>query len=237
MLESGLEVISYNLARRNMDLLLFEHGFRYEASFAQHAVLALYASGHALPAGFGSKAVKADGYFLKSVVQHLLRKAGIQKAMPGFEEEDIFWKWKNKMLCRITEVPAEKCRAFDVKERVWYAEIDWALWTEAMAAASIRYQEVPRFPAVRRDLALVLDKTLRYADVQRVTERLKLQPLQSYHLFDVFEGESLGAGKKSMALSYTFQLADRTLTDAETEALMRQLSQAYSKELGAQIRE
>ena len=133
-------------------------------------------------------------------------------------------------------MPAEKCKAFDIKERVWYAEIDWALWVEGMAATGITYSEVPRFPSVRRDLALVLDKSVRYADVQRVTERLKLQPLQSYSLFDVFEGESLGAGKKSLALSYTFQLQDRTLTDTETEALMQQLSRAYTKELGAQIR-
>jgi phenylalanyl-tRNA synthetase beta chain len=105
-----------------------------------------------------------------------------------------------------------------------------------MSSAAINYTEVPRFPAVQRDLALVLDKEVTYAQVQRVTDKLKLQPLQSYGLFDVFESEKLGAGKKSLALNYTFQLADRTLTDAETEALMQQLTTAYSKELGAQIR-
>jgi phenylalanyl-tRNA synthetase beta chain len=156
--------------------------------------------------------------------------------MLSYEEGQAIWKWKNRQLGAITEVPAVKCQAFDIRERVWYAEIDWALWTEAIRSATISYYEVPRFPAVQRDLALVLDKEVTYAQVQRVTDKLKLQPLQSYGLFDVFESDKLGAGKKSLALTYTFQLSDRTLTDAETEALMLQLTNAYAKELGAQIR-
>jgi phenylalanyl-tRNA synthetase beta chain len=236
MLESGLEVVSYNLARRNMDLLLFEHGFIYEANYAQFPRLALFATGIAQQAGVSTAAIKADGYYLKSVVQSLMKKAGIKSAVLSYDADQTGWKWKNRALCTITEVPAAKRQAFDIKERVWYAEIDWALWTEAMNSASINYTEVPRFPAVQRDLALVLDKEVSYAQVQKVTDKLKLQPLQSYGLFDVFESEKLGAGKKSLALNYTFQLSDRTLTDAETEALMQQLTTAYSKELGAQIR-
>lgn len=236
MLESGLEVIAYNLARRNMDLLLFEHGFIYESNYAQYPKLSLYATGTAIPASINTSAVKADGYYLKSVVQNLLKKAGVRNAVLSYEESQTTWKWKNRQLCSIAEVPAAKCQAFDIKERVWYAEIDWTLWIEAMCSATIVYKEVPRFPAVQRDLALVLDKEVTYAQVQRVTDKLKLQPLQSYGLFDVFESDKLGAGKKSLALTYTFQLADRTLTDAETEALMQQLTAAYTKELGAQMR-
>jgi phenylalanyl-tRNA synthetase beta chain len=236
MLESGLEVVSYNLARRNMDLLLFEHGFVYEANYAQYPRLALFATGTAQAAGIGSAAVKADAYYLKSVVQNLMKKAGIKNAVLNYEEGQTSWKWKNRQLCNILEVDAQKRQVFDIKERVWYADIDWSLWTEAMRSASINYTEVPRFPAVQRDLALVLDKDVTYAQVQRVTDKLKLQPLQSYGLFDVFESDKLGVGKKSLAITYTFQLSDRTLTDAETEALMQQLTTAYTKDLGAQIR-
>lgn len=236
MLESGLEVVSYNLARRNDDLLLFEHGFVYAADFSQRPILALYASGTAQAALPGAKAIPADAYFLKSVIEKLLRKTGIEKAILSYEGDVTTWKWKNRLLCRIELLPQEKCRAFGIKEKLWYAELDWALWTEAMSKTFIQYQEVPRFPAVRRDLALVLDKKVRFADLQRVTDKLKIQHLKSYSLFDVFEGGNLGEGKKSLALSFSFQRTDRTLTDIETEALMAQLSKAYSSELGAQIR-
>ncbi len=236
MLESGLEVVSYNLARRNMDLLLFEHGFTYSADYSQQPRLALFATGLAQHAGVKSSAVKADGYFLKSAVRNLLKASGIKNTALGYDETGVLWKWKNKALCSITEVSPQKRQAFEIKERVWYADIDWALWAEAMRSTKIDYAEVPRFPAVQRDLALVLDKGVTYAQVQKTTDKLKLQPLQFYDLFDVFESDKLGADKKSLALSFTFQLGDRTLTDAETEALMAQLTSAYTKELGAQIR-
>jgi phenylalanyl-tRNA synthetase beta chain len=239
MLETGLEVMAYNLARRNMNLALFEHGHVYavgENGFLQSPKLALFASGEARSAGVKAAAVKADGYFLKSVVQNLLKAAGIRNAALGYDERSVSWKWKNRELCTIMEVPAAKLQAFEIRERVWYALIDWALWTEAMRGGAITYTEVPRFPAVQRDLALVLDKAVTYAQVQRATDKLKLPGLQSYGLFDVFESEKLGTDKKSLALSYTFQLTDRTLTDAETEALMQQLTNAYTRELGAQIR-
>jgi phenylalanyl-tRNA synthetase beta chain len=239
MLETGLEVVAYNLARRNMNLCLYDHGHVYalgENGFLQSAKLALFATGEARSAGVHAAAIKADGYFLKSTAQNLLKAAGIRNAALSYDEGSIAWKWKNRELCTITEVPAGKLQAFDIRERVWYGLIDWALWAEAMGGASITYAEVPRFPAVQRDLALVLDKTVTYAQVQRATDKLKLASLQSYGLFDVFESEKLGADKKSLALTYTFQLKDRTLTDADTEALMRQLTDAYTKELGAQIR-
>ena len=106
-----------------------------------------------------------------------------------------------------------------------------------MAAAKTGYKEVPKFPAVSRDIAMVIDKQVTWKQVQDTTEQLKLDSLQAFGLFDVFESEKLGQGKKSYALSYTFQLQDRTLTDAETEQLMKQLMDTYRNKLNAQIRE
>jgi phenylalanyl-tRNA synthetase beta chain len=236
MLETGLEVIAYNLARRNTDLLFYEHGFVYDADYKQKAKLALFVTGTAQAAGVSTKAIKADSYFLKSVLQNLMKTAGIKSTVIDYLESGISWRWKNQPLCSITEVSAQQRQVFEIKERVWFAEIDWTLWLEALKTVSINYAEVPRFPAVQRDLALVLDKKVTYAQVQKVTDKLKMQPLRDYGLFDVFESEKLGTDKKSLALTYTFQLSDRTLTDAETEALMQQLTTAYAKELGAQIR-
>ncbi|MEO6833597.1 MAG: phenylalanine--tRNA ligase subunit beta, partial [Chitinophagaceae bacterium] len=239
MLETGLEVVSYNLARRNKDLCLFEHGSVYktaDSKYEQSAKLAIFASGDAQKSSLSGKAVKANGAYLKSVVDNLLALGGIDKTTQDFSEGIVSIKWKNKVLCSITEVPAQKLLAFDIKERVWYAEIDWALFTEAMSLSKLKYSEVPKYPMVQRDLALVLDKAITYAQLQKTTDKLKLGVLKSYSLFDIFENEKLGADKKSMAMSYYFQLNDRTLTDVETEALMEQLKAAYTKDFNAQIR-
>jgi phenylalanyl-tRNA synthetase beta chain len=240
LLETGLEVVSYNLARRNMNLMLFEHGNIYsktDQGFTQQPKLALFVTGQARTSSTHDDDLAANGYFLKSTLQSLLQKTGIRNAILSYDETSSVWKWKNKELISLQELPTQTLQRFEIKERVWYALIDWNLWIEAMEAAKIEYSEVPRFPMVQRDLALVLDKNVSYAQVQKTTDKLKLQALKSYRLFDIYEGEKLGADKKSLALSYQFQLQDRTLTDEETENLMKQLTQAYSKELGAQIRQ
>jgi phenylalanyl-tRNA synthetase beta chain len=240
MLETGLEVVSYNLARRNADLLLFEHGNIYTTvpnGYSQLPKLALYAAGQSVAANYRQPAVPADVYFLKSVIQNLVRKSGIRNVQHAVAEDgSLTMKWKNQLLATISAVATQKAQQFDIREAVSYAEIDWALWSQAMEQASVTYQEVARFPAVQRDLAIVLDKAVTYAQVQRATDKLKLGALQGYKLFDVFESDKLGAGKKSLALNYTFQLSDRTLTDAETEAMMKQLTDSYTKDLGAVVR-
>jgi phenylalanyl-tRNA synthetase beta chain len=108
---------------------------------------------------------------------------------------------------------------------------------KAADSNKIRYQEVAKFPAVQRDLAIILDKEVTYHQVQQATEQLKIDALKDFDLFDVFESEKLGTNKKSYALSYTFQLQDRTLTDVEIEQQMQQLMSVYKAKLQAQIRE
>lgn len=239
MLESGLEVIAYNLARRNKDLCLFEQGSTYrieEGQYKQDAKLILLCTGNARHASTSVKAVPANAAYLKSVVDRLLALSGIGKTIDEFSDATISVKWKNKLLCSIQEVGAQKLSDFDIKERVWVAEINWELFSEAMSQSTLRYTEVPKYPMVQRDLALVVDKEVTYAQLKRTTDKLKLTALKSYTLFDIFEHEKLGANKKSMAMSYYFQLNDRTLTDTETEQMMLQLIAAYTKDLDAQIR-
>ena len=239
MLESGLEVIAYNINRKNGDLLLFEMGNIYrqeDNKYIQEPQLALFATGYTQDASWNNKPVKADIYFLKGIVQNLLQAGGVKNTQLSVDEHSISWKWKNQLLIQIMNIPAARLQAFDIKTEVSFAIIQWDLWMKAVTAQQIKYTEVPKFPAVQRDLAIVLDKSVAYDQVQRVTDKLKLQGLQSYGLFDVFESDKLGAGKKSLALNYTFQLQDRTLTDEETEALMARLVTAYQKDLGAQIR-
>lgn len=240
LLESGLEVIQYNGNRKNQDLCLFEFGNTYrrgrEQEYIQEARLGLWISGQVRPAQWNGKQKPADIFYLKGIVANLLQLSGIGNTSLSYEDGQTVWKWKNKVLCTAVAVPGQRLQTFEIRQEVWFAAIDWDLWVQAAAAGKIRYSEVPKFPAVQRDLALVLDRGVSYQEVQKATEQLKIGSLRSFDLFDVFESEKLGNNKKSYALSYTFQLQDRTLTDAEIEQLMQQLMGAYKTRLNAEIR-
>ncbi len=242
MLESGLEVVQYNCNRRSTDLSLFEFGNVYsrgEDKYIQQPALALWITGNSSIQHWQQKEQKSDIYYVKGIIDNMLRYAAIGGVATTYTEgaNEVVWKWKNQTLCSAMKVPQQKLGIFDIKQDVYYAEIHWDMWRKAVAAGKVKYTEVPKFPAVQRDLAIVLDKQVTYQQVQDITGQLKIAELRSFGLFDVFESEKLGAGKKSYALNYTFQLQDRTLTDTETEQLMKKLSDAYKNKLNAQIRD
>jgi phenylalanyl-tRNA synthetase beta chain len=243
MLESGLEVVQYNCNRKNTNLSLFEFGNVYAKAadkYIQEPRLALWFTGSVRPSDWQLKEQPVDIFYVKGLLNNLIAYDGIKGAAISYtegEQSGVVWKWKNQLLCSAQKVSRERLGLFDIKQDVFYAELNWDLWCKAIAAAKIRYTEVPRFPSVQRDLAIVLDKQVSYQQVQDVTGQLKIAELQSYGLFDIFESEKLGSGKKSYALNYTFQLQDRTLTDTETEAIMTRLTDAYKNKLNAQIRE
>jgi phenylalanyl-tRNA synthetase beta chain len=242
MLESGLEVVQYNCNRKNQDLMLFEFGNVYriaENRYDEQSQLGIWCTGNRSTTSWNQKEAKADLYFLKGVIRNLAAASGIRQAVHFYEKEEgrVSLKWKNQVLCSIEKVSAEKLTGFAVKQDVYYAVLHWSLWTQAAAKDKIKYSEVPKFPSVQRDLALVLDRQVQYREVEQATDQLKLEALQDYALFDVFESDKLGTNKKSLALSYTFQLGDRTLTEAEIEQLMQQLINTYKSKLQALIRE
>jgi phenylalanyl-tRNA synthetase beta chain len=241
MLESGLEVVNYNVNRKNQNLSLFEFGNTYATSgvgkYFESPTLALWISAAVREASWSQKLENVSLYYVRSVIQNMLDSSGIEKVTINIDEHDVLiWKWKNEKLCSAQKVVAEKLKSFDIKQDVYYAEINWQLWSNAMQANRIKYAEVPKYPAVQRDLALVLDKATKFEEVQKITKQLQISALKNFDLFDVFESEKLGADKKSYAMNYTFQLRDRTLTDTEIEESMKQLINAYTHKLQAQIR-
>lgn len=239
MLESGLEVIQYNCNRKNNNLALFEFGKVYatgENGYNEQHQLAMYITGATQVNSWNQKEKAADLYYAKGVVDNLIAYAGIKKVAEVYNETGLVMQWKKQTLCTIQEVDSKQLYAFDVKQPVFFAAINWEVWMKAAAAGKVKYTEVSKHPAVERDLAIVIDKNITYFQVQQATNKLNIASLQHYSLFDVFESEKLGAGKKSYALNYIFQLQDRTLTDEETDSLMQQLINAYKKELQAQIR-
>jgi phenylalanyl-tRNA synthetase beta chain len=240
MLEGGLEVVSYNCNRKSQDLQLFEYGSVYtqhERKYIQEARLAIWITGDVKTGHWDQKAQAGNIFYLKGILSNLLSYSGIKNAVVSYNDNDMVWKWKNQPLCTASQVDGARLGEFGIKQDVYFAEIHWDNWVKAMRAGKITYSEVPKFPAVQRDIAIVLDRGVPYQKVQEATEQLKLEELQSFDLFDVFESEKLGTGKKSYALSYTFQVQDRTLTDTEIEQLMKKLMDVYKNKLSAQIRE
>lgn len=240
MLESGLEVVQYNCNRRNTNLALFEFGKVYattDAGYTEQHQLALYVTGAAATQGWNQKEKDADLYYVKGIVNNLMQYAGIKKTTSVYNDAGVQVQWKKQTLCSIQQVAAKKLADFDIKQAVYFAVINWDVWMKAIATVKVRYTEVPKHPAVQRDLAIVIDKQVTYNQVQDATDKLNIGSLQEYSLFDVFESDKLGEGKKSYALNYIFQLQDRTLTDEETDSLMQQLMKTYKQELQAYIRE
>lgn len=240
MLESGLEVIQYNCNRKNTDLALFEFGKIYattDKGYVEQNQLALYLTGATQTQSWNSKEQAADLYYVKGIVNNLLQYAGITKTATVHNEQGVQISWKKQVLCNISAVLSKKLADFDIRQQVYFAAINWDVWMKAADAARVKYAEVPKYPSVQRDLAIVIDKQVTYQQVQEVTDKLAIDSLQGYSLFDIFESDKLGAGKKSYALNYIFQLQDRTLTDEETDKLVQQLVSAYKKDLQAQIRE
>jgi len=240
LLESGLEVIQYNCNRKNSDLLLFEFGKTYkmlETGYGEQQQLGIWITGNSQTTHWGDKAKPADIYFLKGVLQRLMDRSGLKNIQVRYEDGGIVYRYKNQVLCSAMSVPAERLAAFDIKQEVFFAVADAAVWMRAMEQNKVKYQEVPKFPSVTRDLAIVLNKEITYQQVQELTDKQKIETLKGFDLFDVFESEKLGAQKKSYALSYTFQVPDRTLTDQEIDHAMQQLMNAYKTTLEAQIRE
>ncbi len=242
MTEGGLEVINYNCNRKSQDLCLFEFGNIYtlqQEKYIQYPRLAVWISGNTKSLNWNQKPEKGTIFYLKGIINNLLAYCGIDNTKSNFVEtdEEIIWKWNTKIIAKAYPIKKERLDLFDIKQEVFYAELIWDNCIDAISKNKIKYKEVPKFPAVQRDLALILDVAITYEKVQEITEKLKISELQSYNLFDVFEHEKLGKGKKSFALNYIFQLQDRTLTDIEIEQLMRKLIDEYKNKLNALIRE
>ena len=245
MLPTGLEVIAHNINRKNTDLLLFENGKTYSVAgnekFEEQKHLCLYVSGDIKQASWNKKAEKADYFFLKSVCEKILLATGVPEINIEEHNDESFElssliKFKNKTIGQLGMVSEKKLKIFGIKQPVLYADM---FWDELMATRKDKmflYTEVSRFPPVQRDLALVLSKEISYNQLKKTITSLNIPQLQSIKLFDVFESEKLGIGKKSMAVNFTFMDKTKTLTDKEIDEMMAKLIEVCKKMLNTEIR-
>ena len=245
MLETGLERIAYNQNRKNSDTRFFEFGRTYAVNEAGKYIeknhLAIYISGKKTADGWKGKADKTDIFFLKAVVEKIMESLGL-KTTSYLEEKDqslsisLCAKIKNDSIATLGAVSNKILDSFDIKQPVFYADLDWDKLLQLNRKLNIQHADTPKYPAVQRDLAIVVDKSLKYEAVENTTYGARVNKLKNINLFDVFESEKLGVNKKSMAINFTFLDEEKTLTDKEIDGMMNKIIAAYEKELNAEVR-
>ena len=200
----------------------------------------IYVSGTANNPDWAQKAKDADFFYLKGLIEKLLGIIGLSvfsfQATPDNQlDQAVLISTRDVVFGKMGEVSASLRKKFDVKQPVFYAQLNWDKLMN-IKTDPVQYQEIIKFPSVNRDLALLVDKNVSYLQVEQIALSGKINQLKSIDLFDVFESEKLGAGKKSLAVSFTFQDEQKTLTDVEIDQYMNQLVLQYQTQLKAEIR-
>lgn len=253
LLFGGLETIAYNINRKSHNLRLFEFGKVYTfhkkegdnhlKQYQEENRLALFISGHKNTASWNSREVSSDFFTLKAYGEMVLSRLGLQSDYLTTEEnnQDIFregldYSQNGKHLLSIGVVSSKLLKAFDIGQDVYYADFSWENILKTLKNHTITFRPLPKFPAVKRDLALLLDKKISFKEVKEIALRTEKHLLKNVSLFDVYEGEKLGADKKSYAVSFTLQDDEKTLTDKQIDKIMNKLIGTYKHLLQAEIR-
>ena len=240
MLESGLETIAYNVNRKNSDLQMFEFGKTYAIDgegFKETEHFCLFATGNHIEQGWRNQAAPVDFYRMKGLVTALLQWCGLSNIHFEQDTDASVSIFANKQKLGVLEsVPVAKLSQFDLKQSVYWIDLPFDTLLSAIQKIKVVYKEVNKFPLVQRDLALVVNKQIRYEQIEKTVQGLKINKLKQMNLFDVFESEKLGADKKSMAVNFVFSDDSKTLTDAEIDSMMNKLIKGFEKEISAEIR-
>jgi phenylalanyl-tRNA synthetase beta chain len=245
MLQTGLEAVAYNLNRKNSNLLFFEFGKTYKtsepANYQETNHLCLYATGNLSEDSWKGKGTASDIFYLKGIVNRLLALAGINKvewkAGSNAKLSSVITLTTDKQqLVELGSVAKKELNRFDVKQPVYYADIQWDLVLDKASKSSIDFKELPRQLPVHRDLAMVVPRSLSYKEVEQAVLGARIEKLQEMRLFDIFESDKLGADKKSMAVSLTFLDEEKTLNDSEIDGMMSKIMTLLESQLRAEIR-
>lgn len=246
LLPSALQAVSYNINRRQKDIKVFETGYVYflqegKKKYQENQRLSVVQSGAVFSESWQQKAQPATFNDFKNTISEVLFQLGVSNYTLQKQSNH---KWlgqsvevlaQNKMVGVFGIVSKEALKVFDIKQEVFAAEIDLET-VFGLKQKSLVFKELPKYPEVRRDLSLVLDKKIRFEQIEKLARKLEPILLKKVNLFDVFEGESLGKDKKSYSISYMLVDEAKTLTDAEIDAVMTRMIEGYEKEIGAIIR-
>ena len=244
MLYSGLEVIAYNSNRKASNLRLYEFGKTYghiNGKYTESRHLTIFLSGKTTEDNWLEKGAAFSFYSLKSFVLNVLHKLGHRNFEIAVNENAPFTfslvlSNEDIEIAKLGSISKATLSRFEVKNEVFFADLNWDYLLEKSPFNKITFTELPKFPSVKRDLAMVLSEDVQFESISKIATAESKKLLQEVSLFDVYKGDKIEKGKKSYAVSFTFQHPDKTLTDQEIEKLMNRLMGKYESELGAVIR-
>lgn len=256
LLFGGLESIEHNAKRKNGNIRFFEFGNCYDynidnkkegetlAEFTEDYRLGLWVSGSRVDNSWAHPNEKSSVYELKAYVENILVRLGVnlQKVIFGNLSNDIYAAGlsittaSGRQLGTMGIVSPKICKELDIDTEVYYAELSWTLLMKETKKSKVTFSEISKFPAVKRDLALLLDKKVQFAEVEKIATDSDRKLLKGVELFDVYEGKNLPAGKKSYAVSFYLQDEGKTLNDKQIDAIMKKIQTNLEQKLGAQLR-
>jgi phenylalanyl-tRNA synthetase beta chain len=244
MLPTALEVIVFNCNRKNNNLKLFEFGKTYETETREACKeiehLCLYITGNNINQNWKGKAVAADIYYLKGIVEAILTlfEANVvfrEESTPDFNDM-LTASIGEEIVVRLGKVVPGSTQKTELKQSVFFANFNWDSLVKFTIKLHKKAEEVAKFPFVERDLAMIVSKEVKFEEAKNNILNLKLNTLRDVKLFDVFTNDKLGPDKKSLAINFTFLDREKTLTDKEIDVWMNTIMTSLEKGLGAEIR-
>ena len=244
LLFSGLESIEYNQKRRNANLRFFEFGKTYfleNDKYIETEHLSLFITGKKAVEQWNHSKEKVSFFELKGAVDALLKRLNLQGFQVKELEEGRFLYGLNyhrgkQSIVSFGAIHPTVLNDMDIENEVFYADFNWDVLLKSVRNNSIQYKEVPKYPSVRRDLAMLVSESIGFSDLERIARKTDKKLLREVNVFDVYKGDKLPEGKKSYALSFTFQDEEKTLTDKQIDALIQKLIINFEKEANAEVR-
>lgn len=244
MVFNALETIEHNQNRQNPDLKLFEFGKVYHKfeNYTENKRLLLAVTGKSNQENWNDSNDSNSFYSLKGYVMAILKRLGLDQFVKekALEQHDLLDGLKLSVLKnqigQIGIVSASIRKHFGIKNDVFIADLDWDAILSSLKMVKIQYQELPKTFAVRRDFSLLLDNSVTYAQIEEIAKNADKKILKQVGLFDVYEGKNLPEGKKSYAVSFIFQDAEKTLQDAQIDGVMLKIRKGLEDQLGAELR-
>ena len=250
MLFTGLESVAHNINHKNTNVKLFEFGKTYSkapsddintSNYTEINHLSIFVSGNKSAANWNTVAKKTDFYYIKSIVDSILSKIGIS-AFDSYDNDasEIFqyalsYKKGEKKLVEFGKIHSTYTKLFDIKQDVFFIDFNWDRITQLARKNNVSYSEIPKYPSIKRDLALLLDKKIKFDEVKAIATKFGKKILRNIELFDIYEDEKIGKENKSYAVSFTFRDDTKTLQDTDIESIMKKLIQEYQTQLNAVI--
>lgn len=256
LLFGGLECIQHNANRKNADLRFFEFGNCYHfnaekknpekvlAAYSEELHLGLWLTGKYISNSWAHPDMNSSVYELKAYVLNIFSRLGVNLGAMVFGNlsDDIYsvaisiHTRGGKLVATFGVLSKKLQKAFDIDNEVYYADINWKELMKAIKGKKVTYTEISKFPAVKRDLALLIDKKVQFAEIEKIAYETDKKLLKSVELFDVYEGKNLEAGKKSYAVSFVLQDENATLNDKQIDKLMQKLITNLQNKLDAKLR-